>query len=80
MIGAGMIEYVYAAMHDGGRELPNDRMGNLLGVFSDDAEAKIWLMGHGFSEQDAFGDLWRGRDRAWILETRIDSPTEDGTI
>ena len=75
-----MIEYVYAVMHDGGREWPNDRMGNLLAVFSDDAEAKMWLMGHGFSEQDAFGDLWKGRDRAWILETRIDSPMEDVTI
>lgn len=80
MIGAGMIEYVYAVMHDVGRELPNDRMGNMLGVFSDDAEAKLWLMGHGFSEQDAFGDLWSGRDRAWILEARIDNPTENGTI
>lgn len=75
-----MIEYVYAVMHDGGRELLNDRMGNLLGVFFGDAEAKLWLMGHGFSEQDAFGDLWKGRDRAWILEMHVDSPTEDGTI
>lgn len=49
-------------------------------MFSDDAEAKLWLMTHGFSEQDAFGDLWKGRDRAWILEAHVDSPTEDGTI
>lgn len=80
MIGEYMIEYVYAVMHDGGRELPNDRMGNLLGVFSGDAEAKIWLMGHGFSEQDASGDLWRRLDRAWIMEMHVDNPTEDGTI
>ena len=80
MIGEYMIEYVYVVMHDGGRELPNDRIGNLLGVFSYDAEAKIWLMGHGFSEQDAFGDFWMGRDRAWIIEAHIDNPTEDGTI
>ena len=75
MIGEYMIEYVYVVMHDGGRELPNDRMGNLLGVFSGDAEAKIWLMGH-----DASGDLWRRLDRAWILELHVDNPTEDGTI
>ena len=75
-----MIEYVYVVMHDGGRELQNDIMGNFLGVFSDYAEAKLWLMGHGFSEQDAFDDLWKGRDRAWILETRVDNPTEDATM
>lgn len=75
-----MIEYVYAVMHDGGRELPNDIMGNLIGVFSDYEKAILYLMDHGFSEQDAFGDLWKGRDRAWILEAHVDSPTEDGTI
>lgn len=75
-----MIEYTYVAMHDGGRELPNDRMGNLLGVFSDDSEATLWMARHGFSERDSFGDFWKGRDRGWVTEMHVDNPTEDGTI
>lgn len=75
-----MIDVVYIVMHDCGHEFPNNMMGNILGVFTDDIEAKFWLMRHGFSEQDAFGDLWKGRDRAWILEVNIDNSTEGVTI
>lgn len=75
-----MIGYAYVAMHDCGRELPNDRMGVLLGVFSDDSEAMLWMAQHGFSEQDSFGYLWKGRDRGWVTEMHVDNPTEDATI
>lgn len=67
-------------MHDCGRELPNDRMGVLLGVFSDDSEATLWMAQHGFSERDSFGDLWKGRDRGWVIEVTIDNPTEGDTM
>lgn len=75
-----MICYAYVAMHDCGRELPNNRMGVLLGVFSDDSEATLWMAQHGFSELDSFGDFWKGRDRGWITEMHVDNPTEDATM
>lgn len=75
-----MICYAYVAMHDCGRELLNDRMGVLLGVFSDDSEATLWMAQHGFSERDSFGDFWKGRDRGWITETHVDNPTEGDTM
>ena len=75
-----MICYAYVAMHDCGMELPNDRMGVLLGVFSADSEATLWMAQHGFSERDSFGDFWKGRDRGWITEMHVDNPTEDATM
>ena len=75
-----MICYAYVAMHDCGRELPNDRMGVLLGVFSDDSEATLWMAQHGFSERDIFGDFWKGRDRGWVTEMHVDNQTEDATM
>ena len=75
-----MICYAYVAMHDCCRELTNNRMGVLLGVFSDDSEATLWMAQHGFSERDSFGDFWKGRDRGWITEMHVDNPTEDATM
>ena len=75
-----MICHAYVAMHDCGRELPNDRMGVLLGVFSDDSEATLWMAQHGFSERDSFGDFWNGRDRGWVTEMHVDNPTDGATM
>lgn len=75
-----MLQYVYIVMHDKGWELVNDWMGNIIGVFSDDMEAKMWLLEHGFSQQDTMGNYWNDIDRAWIIETSVDNPPDDDII
>ena len=47
-------------------------MGFVIGVFSDDGAAKLTLMQAGFTELDKHGNYWKGSDRAWILELRVD--------
>lgn len=74
MMDENAVNVVYAAMHDMGTEYSNDHIGVLIGIFSDYAGAMLWMMQHGFSEEDAFGCLWKGRDRGWIERIEIDNP------
>lgn len=63
---------IYIAMHDEGHEYPKDSIGSVIGAFETRDEAAACLMLIGYSETDKYGNFWKGRDRAWIHETRID--------
>ena len=63
-----MFEFAYVVLHDNGKEYNDGKLGFVIGVFSDDAQAKLALMQKGYNETDRFGNYWKGRDRAWIVE------------
>ena len=67
-----MFDIAYVVMHDCSKEYWNDALGFVIGVFGDDGAAKLALMQAGFTELDSRGNYWKGSDRAWILELRVD--------
>lgn len=65
------IEYVYIAFADNGFEFGNPKHEeSIVGVFTEEIYAELFLFGKGFQDKDSDG-FWRGREFAWIERYKI---------
>mgnify|MGYP000855189557 CR=1 FL=1 len=63
--------YVYIAFADNGYEFGNPKHeDSILGVFTEEVYAELFLFDKGFQDRDSEG-FWRGREFAWIERHEI---------